>query len=88
MNVRSCAAALAVTLLMGSMASAVETRHNAPADSGALKGSPQEETACSPDAARFCSDAMPDNFAVLACLREHREKRKKACKQVLEDHGQ
>jgi Cysteine rich repeat len=88
MSVKFTVAALAVTLFTSSMAAAVETKHNSHADSGALKGTAQEESACSPDAARFCSDAIPDNLAVLACLKDHRDKLKKSCKQVLEDHGQ
>lgn len=53
-----------------------------------VSGTPQEQSACSPDAAKFCSDVIPDTFRVLACLKAHREKLKKACRQVLEDHGE
>jgi hypothetical protein len=88
MSVKFRVAALAVTLIVSSVALAAETKPKSTTDSGALKGTAQEESACSPDAARFCSDAIPDNLAVLACLKDHREKLKKACKQVLEDHGQ
>jgi hypothetical protein len=49
---------------------------------------PEEQTACSPDATKFCSDAIPDTFRVLACLQDHREKLRKACQKVLTDHGQ
>jgi Cysteine rich repeat len=53
-----------------------------------FKGTPEEQAACSLDAAKFCSDAIPDTFKVLACLKEHRDKLKKTCEQVLEKHGQ
>ena len=53
-----------------------------------LQGTPEEQRACAPDSTRFCSDAIPDNFRVLACLQEHRTRLRKACLKVLEDHGQ
>jgi hypothetical protein len=53
-----------------------------------FKGTAKEQAACSPDAARYCSDAIPDTFKVLACLQKHREKLKKACRNVLEAHGE
>ena len=57
--------------------------------SGSLfSGTPEEQAACSPDAVKFCRDVLPDTFPVLACLQEHREKLKKACRDVLEAHGQ
>ena len=53
-----------------------------------LKGTPEEQAACNPDATRFCVDVMPDSLAVLACLQDHREKLRKACLKVLEAHGE
>jgi hypothetical protein len=55
---------------------------------GLFSGTPQEQAACSPDAVRYCRDALPETFRVLACLQDHREKLKKACRDVLEAHGQ
>jgi hypothetical protein len=55
---------------------------------GLFSGTPEEQAACSPDAVRFCRDDLPDTFRVLACLQKHREKLRKACRNVLEDHGQ
>ena len=55
---------------------------------GKRTGTTQENSACSTDAAKFCSDDIPDTFKVLFCLKKHREKLKKACRQVLEDHGE
>jgi hypothetical protein len=53
-----------------------------------LDGTPQEQAACASDAHRFCRDDIPDNFRVLACLKAEREKITRACRQVLENHGQ
>jgi hypothetical protein len=59
-----------------------------PPSSGKGKGTSKENSACSTDAAKFCSDEIPDTFRVLICLKQHRAKLKKACRQVLEDHGE
>jgi hypothetical protein len=55
---------------------------------GLFTGTPEEQAACSPDAVKYCRDALPDTFRVLACLQDHREKLKKVCRDVLEAHGQ
>lgn len=53
-------------------------------------GTPQEQAACRPDVRRFChalkSDAGDGSF--LACLQEHRKQLHRACREVLESHGQ
>lgn len=55
----------------------------------AQSGTPQEEAACRPDVRKFChAVAGSGNGPVLACLQEHREKLRKACREVLESHGQ
>ena len=53
-----------------------------------FQGTPEEQAACAPDATRFCKDAIPDTFRVLACLQDNRQKIRKICLKVLEDHGQ
>jgi hypothetical protein len=53
-----------------------------------MQGSDQEQNACYHDAAKYCSDAIPDTFKVLDCLKEHRKRLTKACQQVLTDNGQ
>jgi hypothetical protein len=53
-----------------------------------MQGTPEEQAACAPDSKKFCKDAIPDTFRVLACLQEHRERLRKACRDVLEAHGQ
>ena len=80
----------AVLLVLGGTPLLAQDRDKpAPSSEGDLfKGTPQEQAACRPDAVKFCSDAIPDTFRVLACLQEHQEKLGKPCKQVLESHGQ
>jgi hypothetical protein len=53
-----------------------------------FQGTQQEQQACQRDAVRYCKDAMPDTFRVLACLQTNRTKISKACRAVLESHGQ
>jgi len=52
-----------------------------------FQGTPEEQAACAPDSTKFCRDAIPDSFRVLACLQEHRQRLRKVCLKVLEDHG-
>ena len=47
-----------------------------------------EDRACRGDARRFCRDAIPDQFRVLACLQAHRARLSHACRGVLENNGQ
>ena len=76
-------------ILAGTPAFAEEGPSTAPEqDQSKLQGTPKDQTACSPDAARFCSDDFPDTFKVLSCLQEHRKRLRKACLKVLEEHGQ
>ena len=35
-----------------------------------FQGTPEEQAACRPDVVKFCKDAIPDSFRVLACLQE------------------
>lgn len=56
----------------------------------AQSGTPAEQAACRPDVRRFCHAIKPDagNGSFLACLQEHRAKLRRACREVLESHGQ
>ncbi len=86
MSARLCAV-LGLILVLGGGALAANEKQ--PAQSGGLfQGTPEEQAACAPDSTRFCQDAIPDTFRVLACLQDHREKLRKVCRKVLEDHGQ
>lgn len=53
-----------------------------------FQGTPEEQAACRPDSNRFCREAEPDSFRVLACLQRNRTKISVACRKVLESHGQ
>lgn len=87
MHVRICAA-LALLLTSSAVAFAAPRQPMPVQPGGLFQGTPEEQAACSPDATRFCSDAFPDTFRVLACLQRNRGRLRKACLQVLEAHGQ
>jgi len=56
----------------------------------AQSGTPAEQAACHPDVRRFChaiKEGAGDG-SFLACLQEHRAKLRRACREVLESHGQ
>ena len=52
------------------------------------QGTADEQTACQGDAVKFCSDAIPYTFRVLACLQRNREQISDGCRYVLQSHGQ
>jgi hypothetical protein len=82
----SAMALLIVAVLSAGAPAFAAKRH--PSEPGSSQGTSEEQAACSPDATRFCSEEIPDNFRVLACLQQHRHKLRKACLKVLESHGQ
>ncbi len=49
---------------------------------------PAEERACKGDAHRLCKDVLADEFRVASCLQEHRGQLSRACRAVLDGHGQ
>jgi hypothetical protein len=52
-------------------------------------GTEQEHRACVGNVQRYCRAVMDQgDFAVLACLQQHREKLSAPCRKVLADHGQ
>jgi hypothetical protein len=77
-----------VLVLVQIFAGAALAQNNQPPQPGLFQGTPEEQSACAPDSTKFCRDAIPDTFRVLACLQENRHKLRKACLKVLEDHGQ
>jgi hypothetical protein len=86
MHARICAVVLSIQIISGT---ALAVENNQPANSpGLFQGTAEEQAACSPDATKFCHDAIPDTFRVLACLQDHRKQLRKVCLKVLEDHGQ
>ena len=56
----------------------------------AQSGTPAEQAACRPDVRRFCHAIKEGagNGSFLSCLQEHRAKLRRACREVLESHGQ
>lgn len=56
--------------------------------SAQTNGTQQENDACRRDVVRYCKDAMPDNFRILACLQQHRSRISGGCQKVLRDNGQ
>lgn len=79
---------LAFAVLSSLACNAAATERARPPQSSMFKGTPAEQRACSRDATRLCSDDIPDDFAVLACLQKHRKQLHKSCLAVLEAHGQ
>ena len=52
-------------------------------------GTPEEQRACSTNVRAFCRPVLSQgDFAVLACLQQHRHKLSPSCRKVLTDHGQ
>ncbi len=76
-------AALTVLLLSGAVALAQPSNGR-----NKMGGTADDQNACFKDANRYCADAIPDQFKVLACLQEHRRRLSKACAKVLEENGQ
>lgn len=92
MHARIGGAALLACLLFSGTSWAADERHQpregGGGSGGLFQGTAEEQRACNNDATRYCVDAIPDTFRVLACLQEHRAKLTKACRSVLEAHGQ
>ena len=83
-------AAILIVLLVSTLAHAQtgRSRPQGPSPEGGLfSGTPEERAACNHDSVKFCRDDIPDTFAVLSCLQDHRKKLRKACRRVLESHG-
>jgi hypothetical protein len=59
---------------------------------GGSQGTPEERAACAPDVMKHCKPLLnsnaPSTFSILACLKANREQISKACRAVLESHGQ
>jgi hypothetical protein len=87
MYAKTCAL-IVLTQILGTMAFAQDDKLPGPQPVNPFQGTPEEQAACAPDASRFCKDAIPDTFRVLGCLQENRQRIRKVCLKVLEDHGQ
>jgi hypothetical protein len=53
-------------------------------------GTRDEQAACRSDSRRFCRTVDPDSgtHGILTCLKQNRSKLSRACRGVLESHGQ
>jgi hypothetical protein len=62
----------------------------AAASAAIASGTPAEQAACRPDVRRLCHAIKEGSgdLSFLACLQEHRAKLRRACREVLESHGQ
>ena len=88
MNVKICAILAGIQLLSTSAFAADDKKLPGPQPFNPFQGTPEEQAACAPDATRFCKDAIPDTLRVLSCLQDSRQRIRKVCLKVLEDHGQ
>jgi hypothetical protein len=52
------------------------------------RGTPEDQRACTPDARRLCRELVGDDMAVLGCFKQQAAKLSRACRAVLERHGQ
>ena len=50
-------------------------------------GTPQEQSACTRDAQRFCRKDLGNDGAVQSCLQQNRSRLSSSCKKVFESHG-
>jgi hypothetical protein len=51
------------------------------------RGTPEDQRACRPDAARLCKEVIGDDDAVLRCFQANRPKLSQACEAVLVKYG-
>ena len=77
---------LALALMSG--VAAAQQGSTQPMMPSPFQGTPEEQAACRRDSTTLCRDAVPDTFRVLACLQQNRQRISKACREVLESHGQ
>jgi hypothetical protein len=50
------------------------------------RGSPEDQLACTPDVYRLCSSYVPDEDAIVACLRRNLRALSPACHKVMARH--
>ena len=77
-----------IPLLMTTAFSFAQTPLPIPLPFPSYQGTAEDQKACDPPVQRFCRAAIPDQFRVLRCLQDHRDKIGKACQAVLTSYGQ
>jgi hypothetical protein len=50
---------------------------------GKNRGTKEEQEACTPDVYRLCSDHIPDEDKIVACLKQNKKKLSPACRKVI-----
>jgi hypothetical protein len=75
-------------LLMTTAFSFAQTPLPIPLPFPSYQGTAEDQKACDPPVQKFCRAAIPDQFRVLRCLQENRDKIGKACQAVLTSYGQ
>jgi hypothetical protein len=79
------ARSLLVALALVAFPAAGEAQQQSPVGS---RGTPEDQRACTPDARRLCRELVGDDMAVLGCFKQNAAKLSRACRAVLERHGQ
>jgi hypothetical protein len=77
-----------VALLTATTFSFAQTPPPLPIPFPSYQGTAEDQKACDPPVQKFCRAAIPDQFRVLRCLQENRDKIGKACQAVLTSYGQ
>jgi hypothetical protein len=77
-----------VALLTATTFSFAQTPAPLPIPFPSYQGTAEDQKACDPPVQKFCRAAIPDQFRVLRCLQENRDKIGKACQAVLTSYGQ
>jgi hypothetical protein len=73
---------LTATLLLASLGASMT-----PVLAQGHMGTPQEQSACSRDASKFCRKELGNDGAVQGCLQANRAKLSKSCSKVFQSHG-
>lgn len=74
MYAKTCASIILIQILGAAAFAANNQNLPGPQPLDPFQGTPEEHAACAPDSTKFCKDAIPDTFRVLACLQENRQK--------------
>jgi hypothetical protein len=77
-----------VALLTATGFSFAQTPLPVPVPFPSYQGTAEDQKACNPPVQKFCRAAIPDQFRILRCLQENRDKIGRACQAVLTSYGQ
>jgi hypothetical protein len=71
-------ALMALVVMLGSSAASAGERGGS-----GRSGTDAEQRACMPDVFRLCSEAIPDEKRIVACLKSKKAKLSRACRKVM-----